>query len=272
MSLAGAAQFGRANTEEIVMRRTFLMMVAASALCGNTLTYAQDQSLGPPPGITVTGIAEIKTKPNMAIVRFLVHTDADTAAAAIQQNQQRLAQIVRVLLQNGVASEDVQSGDFSVTPNDNYDEPGEVGPMILDYTVTAAAKITVRNLSNLGQLLDLLAKAGAHRIAEIRFASADPAALREEAYCQALADAHKNAELFARSAGVRLGQLLAIQDQQLAITPPASSNLLPNINAPQAIAGPVSETVSAQLIVRYAIGAARADGTAPAVKPAAPGR
>jgi uncharacterized protein YggE len=258
--------------KEIVMRRTFLMIAAASALCGNTLTHAQNQSLGPPPGITVTGTAEIKIRPNMATVRFLVHTDADTAVAAIQQNQQRLAQIVKVLLQNGVAAEDVQSGDFSVTPNDNYDEPGVVGPMILDYTVTGAAKITVRNLSNLGQLLDLLAKAGAHRIAEIRFASSDPAALRQEAYCQALANAHKNAELFARSAGVRLGQLLAIQDQQLAITPPPSSNLLPNINAPQPIAGPVGETVSAQLVVRYAIGAARADGTASAAKPATSNR
>ena len=244
------------------MRQGSLMtVVMACVLCRGNLARAQDQSSGPPPGITVAGLAEVKVKPDMATIRFLVHTDADTAAAAIQQNQQRLAQIVKVLLHSGVAATDVESGDFTVTPNDNYDEPGEIGPMILDYTVTGEAKITVRRLSNLGGLLDLLAKVGAHRIAEIRFASANPAALREEACRQALANAHKNADIFARSAGVRLGQLLAIQDQQVAISPPPSSNLLPNIDAPQPIKGPAGETVSSRIIVRYAIGRARAAGT-----------
>jgi uncharacterized protein YggE len=116
-------------------------------------------------------------------------------------------------------------------------------------------------------LLDLLAKVGAQRIAEIRFAAADPTALRQKAYCQALANAHKNAEIVARSAGVRLGQLLAIQDQQVAIAPPPSSNLLPNINSPQPIRGPARETVSAQVIVRYAIGPARTPNTLSQAKP-----
>ena len=235
------------------MRKAFLIMVATWALCWNPLARAQDPSVGLPPGITVAGSAEVKAKPDMATIRFLVHTDANTAAAAIQQNQQRLSQIVTVLAQNGVAVKDIQSGDFSVTPNDNYDEPGVVGPMILDYTVTGEATITVRNLSNLGGLLDTLAKAGAQRIAEIRFASADTTALREAACLQAFGNARKNAELFAQTAGVSLGQLLAVEDQQVAVTPPPSSNLLPNINAPAPIKGPASEIVSAKVVVRYAI-------------------
>ena len=73
------------------MRKAFLIMGGGIGPMREQLGTGSGPKPGTAPGITVAGSCGGQAKPDMATIRFLVHTDADTAAAAIEQNQQRLA-------------------------------------------------------------------------------------------------------------------------------------------------------------------------------------
>jgi len=205
--------------------------------------------------ITVEGTGEVKAVPDMAVIRFHVVTDGGTATVALEENHQRMGEILKRMRDRGVADKDIALGGLFVMPVYNEDLPGQLAPRIRSYLVTGQAEITVRNLASLGGFLDTLAEAGAHRISQIELTVADPAAARAEARRRALADARKNAELYAQLAGVSLGKPLMIQEQEVAASPPPIYERLPRMGvAPYVEPAAGAETYSVRLMVSYAIG------------------
>jgi uncharacterized protein len=63
-------------------------------------------------------------------------------------------------------------------------------------------------------VLDAMAEAGANRLSGIRFAIAEPRPLADQARERAVADARAKAELYARAAGVSLGNVVGIRETQ----------------------------------------------------------
>jgi uncharacterized protein YggE len=72
----------------------------------------------------------------------------------------------------------------------------------------------VRDLAELGSILDKSVTVGANTINGVSFSVADPAELYNEARKSAFADARKKAELYATAAGATLGELETIVESQ----------------------------------------------------------
>jgi len=79
--------------------------------------------------------------------------------------------------------------------------------------------VTVRDLPNLGRILDLAGKAGGNVIQSIQFEKDDTKALMDEARKKAIENAIEKATLYATSAGVNVGPVITISEQTQHGTP-----------------------------------------------------
>ena len=173
----------------------------------------------------MTGHGEVTAAPDTAYVTSGVTSQGGTAKDALDANTTDMNALIGVLKDAGVASEDIQTSGFAVNPNyvysDSRDANGyQLPPKIVGYTVTNAVTVHVRDLTILGTMLDKEVSVGANTINGINFAVDDPSALYAEARKDAFADAKGKADLYADAAGVQLGAITQISENQSYSQPP----------------------------------------------------
>lgn len=169
--------------------------------------------------ITIEGRGEVRAAPDMALINSGVTTQGETARAALDANTAAMAELISTLKEAGVEARDIQTSGFSVNPNYVYSESrDEMGytlpPKINGYQVSNTVSVAVRNLDDLGGILDKAVNVGANTINGVTFSVADPTELYNEARKQAFADAREKAELYATAANATLGELEAISESQ----------------------------------------------------------
>ena len=185
-----------------------LAFVATLALAAPALAQEAE-----PATMGVTGIGEVSLAPDMATLRIGVETRADSAAAAVADNNEAAQAIIATVKENGVAAEDIQTANFSVSPvydETSYQRPE--GPRIVGYQATNQVVARVRNLDRLPGLLDATVGSGANRIDGLAFGLADDTAALDEARRLAVQDARRKAEVYADAAGVQLGTIRSISE------------------------------------------------------------
>lgn len=175
--------------------------------------------------IQMTGHGEVMAAPDTAYVTSGVTSQGSTAQEALAANTKDMAALIDVLKTSGVASEDIQTSGFSVNPNyvysDQKDANGyQLPPKIVGYTVTNSVTVHVRDLGILGTTLDKAVSVGANTINGINFAVEDPSELYSQARKAAFADAKGKAELYSETAGIQLGAIQLINEQQGFTQPP----------------------------------------------------
>jgi uncharacterized protein YggE len=169
-----------------------------------------------PRTISVSGQGTATAPPDMATIRTGIVTQADTAAAALESNTRAMQQIISVLKEQQIAAKDIQTSQFDVRPEYRRGPRGQQQPEISGYRVTNQVRVRVRNLPQLGDILDALVSAGSNQISGIVFDLDDPTGVLNQARTRAVADARSRAALYAQAAGVQLGKLLTISEQPVA--------------------------------------------------------
>lgn len=168
--------------------------------------------------VTVSGLGEVRARPDMATVTTGVTTEAATAKAALAKNNTAMNAVMKALKDAGVAEDDLQTSNFSVSPLYAQPQPGQVsGPQISSYQVSNQVTVRVRALPKLGATLDALVQAGSNQVNGISFDLNDPAAVTNEARRKAIADAKAKAELYASAAGASVGNV--VQISEVSMTP-----------------------------------------------------
>jgi uncharacterized protein YggE len=125
--------------------------------------------------------------------------------------------------------------------------------VLTGYEAANLLRVTCRDLSKLGELLDALTGAGGNEMRGISFDIDNKGKLMDEARAIAVRNARANAQLYAREAGVSLGAVLSISEAG-APTPVYRSRAM----AEMAVAAPVpiaegEQTISASISVTFAI-------------------
>ncbi len=159
--------------------------------------------------LSVTGTGTVTLTPDIAYINVGVHTEAPTAAEAVAGNNTQTQQVVDGLKTAGVASKDIKTSNFSVYPNTQYD-PQTNQKIGTTYVVDNTVYVTVRDLGNLGALLDAAIKAGANNVNSIQFDVADKGPATKQARDEAVKDAQTQAKELAQTAGVTLGPVQSI--------------------------------------------------------------
>ncbi len=203
--------------------------------------------------ITVTGQGKVQVQPDIATVGLGVQTEADTAEDALDENNVRMQDLISTTLESGVAEEDIQTQVLRLQPI--YEQPSgdQQQPTLTGYRATNTVQITVRDLANLGVVLDGAVEAGGNTIDSIQFELSDPEEAARQAREAAMNDATAKAEQLTSLAGAQLGEVLTIDEQGSSPPPvifaePAAS---PSESAVPVQAG--SQTVEANVSVSWQI-------------------
>jgi hypothetical protein len=191
------------------MRRRALLCLAAITA---TAAAPEPARAADPPSIRVSGTGEVFGTPDTGHLSAGVVSEAASAAEATRANGAAMERVLAALETAGIPKQDVQTTGFSIWPV--YAEAaGTVAPpRITGYRVSNQVTVRVAGVEKVGGVLDRLVTSGANEMGGISFSIGDPEPLLDEARKRALADARRKAELYAASAGVRLGRLLAIEE------------------------------------------------------------
>lgn len=190
---------------------------AATAWFGMTAIAADDAE---PRTISVAGVGEIASAPDVAEINAGVATRAETASAALAANSQAMNAVFEALKARGVAAKDIQTTQLRVDAEYSQPKPGraqptdaaEFVPRLIGYRVSNQVQVTSRQIPKLGELLDTLVLSGANQINGIAFRVDEPAKLLDEARKKAVADAKRKAQMLADESGVILGPPRTIRE------------------------------------------------------------
>jgi hypothetical protein len=193
-----------------------LVLVAASLPFKTPAALAHDEPQKRTISLVATGA--VKTTPDKVDISTGVTSEAKSAREALDQNTGAMAQVVEALKADGIEPKDIQTTNFSVSPVYEQRKEG-TAPFVAGYRVTNAVRITVRDTKKLGAILDKVVSLGANQVDSIEFGVDDPEALKDEARKLALKNVTDNAKLYAEAAGVELGPILTISEEESSYQP-----------------------------------------------------
>ena len=153
--------------------------------------------------IRVSGSGEVAVVPDIAYINIGVHSEAEDVTSALEANNTQATELTEALKAEGIEEKDIQTANFNVYPQTRYDNMGQ--PVGTSYVVDNTVYVTVRDLANLGKLLDTAISAGANNIYGISFDIADKETVLAQARELAIKDAEAKAQSVAAVAGVTLG-------------------------------------------------------------------
>jgi uncharacterized protein len=169
--------------------------------------------------ISIEGRGEVRAAPDMATVNSGVTTQGTSAREALDLNTEAMTDLIAALKEAGIGDRDIQTSGFSVTPNYVYSDERDANgyslpPRINGYQVSNSVTVVVRDLEDLGSILDQSVTVGANTVNGVTFSVADPSDILNEARRAAFADAQEKAELYADVSGAALGELESISERQ----------------------------------------------------------
>ncbi|MGN1368339.1 MAG: SIMPL domain-containing protein [Aristaeellaceae bacterium] len=160
--------------------------------------------------IMVTGSAAVTLKADYARISMGVSTSASTVDSAAQKNNAAIYALIDALKAAGIAEADIATSNYSVYPEYDYSSFG--GEKLTGYNVTNQLTVIIRDMEHIGATLDKATAAGANNIYNIEFLSTQADAAEDEALAYAVQDAMRRAKLLADAAGLQLGGIVSISD------------------------------------------------------------
>lgn len=194
------------------MRRFAFSPAALAVLACLALPGAVSAQEAMEPRITVTGEGEAAAVPDMAVVTLGVTAQGAEAGMAMDEASEVAEAILARLDGLGIAARDRQTSDLSLMPVWS-DERGGEGRRITGYEANNRLTVRVRNLSQLGDVLEAVLQDGANRLSGLTFGLQEPGPVMDEARRDAVADAMSKARVLAEAAGVTLGPVVSISEQ-----------------------------------------------------------
>jgi uncharacterized protein YggE len=205
---------------------------------------------GQPRQITVTGEGKVSAAPDLAWINVGVSHRAKTAQEAVAAMSAGMSAVIAELVAAGIAETDIQTGQLSLYPF--YDDLNATPTQqVLGYDASITVDVRVRDLDRTGAILDAVVSEGANTFGGIRFELTDPATAYAEARRAAVADGRAKAELYADAAGVTLGPLVTLSENNFYSQPVMAEARFAADAAPVPVSpGEVSYSVSVMMVYK----------------------
>ena len=187
------------------MRSKKILIIALLVML--SLSACVPSNSAPQRTLNVNGVGQVSIVPDVAYLGIGVHTETDRASDAVSKNSAETKRVIQALMDAGVAEKDIQTNYFSIWPIDQYDPMTGMSTGEKTYVADNTLYVTMRDLDNLGSLLDDVIAAGANTINSILFDVADKESVMADAREAALANAKTQAEELAALADISLGEI-----------------------------------------------------------------
>ncbi len=206
------------NRLDEALKRSLLLLCTMGLLAGQVAAASDD----PPPRILVTGEGSVDIAPDMAVLSLVVMREAPSAREAVTANSNAMKKVLGAMGELGIDERDLQTSGFSIQPR--YSRPprqgaGSEAPRLVAYTVRNSLTVRVRDIAKVGEVLDTSVTLGVNEGGNILFTNDDASAAIAEARVKAVEDAMARGRTLARAAGVKVGRVLEISEQNFTPRP-----------------------------------------------------
>ncbi len=142
--------------------------------------------------LTVNAAGNIEVMPDVAYVTVGVVTQNKDVKAAQNENADLMNTIFDALKAKGLTEDDMRTTQYNVYPIRDYsDNDGEISV----YEVTNMVQLTIKDIDNVGEYIDIASENGANTAYPVSFSLLD----KEEYYNEALTDAVQKAKAKAQA-------------------------------------------------------------------------
>jgi uncharacterized protein YggE len=218
-------------------------LVAVAAFAGVGRPEAARGDVASPDTVTTTGHGVVTVVPDEASVSAGVHTQAETAAAALAQNAKLMSAVIAALKAAGGSN--LQTQQVSLYPQTN--DRNQVSGYVADNSVSAEAKI-----AGAGALIDAAVAAGANNVSGPTLDVSDRDARYRDALGKAVDDARAKAAALAGAGGFGVGPVSSVTEQTAAAPAPVYEA----VAAGKSVATPIepgTQDVTADVTVTFRI-------------------
>lgn len=158
---------------------------------------------------TVSGEGEVTAVPDTATFTVGVTQTASKVETAKNQITESTNKIIDDLKKLGVKENDIKTINYNVYPNQDYAGGQNT---ITSYTATQQLQVKVDNVDLANKALDSATQNGANQVSGVNFTIGDEERekLQDQARRKAIDDAKKKAKSIADAAGIRLGKIINV--------------------------------------------------------------
>jgi uncharacterized protein len=233
----------------MTLRRAWLASLLALAFAPLAVHADADR----PRTVNVSGSGEIAAEPDLAHVTLGVEARKPTLAAARSEVATSVDRVLALTRDLGIDPKFVNATRVQVQPEYSWNEKDRKR-ILLGYIVSRQVQVELRDLEQLGALLERAVDAGVNQLGDPALDSSRRKELEREAMTRAVQDARLNAETLAGAAGVRLGPVRSLNGA--ASNPPmpmyrAQAAMADAASAPEASYQPGEMKFSASVNAEY---------------------
>jgi len=188
------------------MRNALIMpIVAATLLALSTAVWADDERRQ----ISVNGTATVMAQPDIARISMSVVERNKSLAAAQSAVSATTTALLAVFDGLRIDRKYIDTSGLNIRPDYRWNRTAEEQELI-GYVVERQIMVELRDLDNLGELMERVVEAGANQISPPQFDNTRRTQLHREALADAVRDARANADIMAAAAGTGIGPVINI--------------------------------------------------------------
>lgn len=220
----------------MLKRHLLLAGLTIAALAAGVAVRAEPAA---PRTVAVSGQGEVSAEPDVAYVTLGVEARKRTMAEARAEVAKTVDRVLALARDLKIDPKLVNATRLQVSPEYNWNETDRKR-VLLGYLVSRQVAIEVRDLEQLGPLLERAVDAGVNQVNDPVLDSTRRKDLERQAMAFAVQDARQNAEALARAAGVKLGAIRVLNASSSPPVVPLYRSKM--VMADMAAAAPPAET------------------------------
>ncbi|OGJ50282.1 hypothetical protein A2229_03575, partial [Candidatus Peregrinibacteria bacterium RIFOXYA2_FULL_33_7] len=147
---------------------------------------------------------------DIGLVSIGVKTESLKSQDAVNQNNTKMAAIIKAIKETGVDEKDIQTTLYNLNPVYDWTDWG--GRTFKGYSLDQKITVKIRNFDKINDILDKATASGANDVGQLQFTVDDMEKIKAEARTKAIAEAKTKAEALANEAGLRLGKLVNVSE------------------------------------------------------------
>ncbi|MDF5081770.1 oxidative stress defense protein [Vibrio parahaemolyticus] len=167
--------------------------------------------------VTTTGYGEVVATPDMATFSVKVVDTTMTAEQAKQSVDKTVEDFLQYLSDAGLSKDNITSSNLYLAPQYHYPKSGKAE--LVGYRASRSINVTVTDLADLNQYLDMALKAGINQVDNIQLKVSNQVEYQQKARMAAIKDAREKAASLASGFDKKLGGIWQINYNQMHVQP-----------------------------------------------------
>jgi hypothetical protein len=185
------------------------MCLAAASTGVSAFAQVPPSPQSGPPVVVTNGEGVIKRAPDRAWVTITAESRAKTAQEAQKQNASVMAAVLTKVKGAGIPADAIQTAGYDLQPEYDFHEGRQT---LRGYVARNSVEVRVDALPRLGEIVEVAVSSGATMVRGVRFDLKDRSAIERDALKLAVADARHRADALAEGAGMKVENVIRIQE------------------------------------------------------------